>query len=147
MRYRKSQHSVYNTEYHIVWIPRYRRKLLGGGVKVYLENMLRHLEGLEDDIEVISVNVRVDHVHLVIMIPPRFSVAQVVKYIKSMTGRRLKENFEHMKKAIWGRGGIWSEGYCVSSVGMTESTILEYVEHQGKEDKGQLKIEFGRDGS
>lgn len=144
MRFRKSWHSIYKTEYHIVWIPRYRRRILGGGVKEYLENMLRHLEGLEDDIEVISVNAQVDHVHMVAIIPPRFSVAQVVQYVKSMTGRRLKEEFEHLRKVIWGRGGIWSRGYCVSSIGMSEREILEYVEYQEKEDKGQLKIDFGR---
>ena len=109
--------------------------------------MLRHLEGLEYDIEVITVNAQVDHVHMVLIIPPRFSVAQVVQYVKSMTGRRLKEKFEHLRKVIWGRGGIWSRGYCVSSVGMSEREILEYVEYQEKEDKGQLKIDFGRNGS
>jgi len=143
MRFRKSQHSIYNTEYHIVWIPRYRLRILGGTVKGYLESTLRHLEGLEDDIEVIRINVQNDHVHMVAVIPPRFSVAQVVKYMKSMTGRHLKEKFEHMKKAIWGRGGIWSVGYFVSSVGVSERVILDYVEYQEKEDKGQLKIEFG----
>ena len=147
MRFRKSQHSIYNTEYHIVWIPRYRRRILEGVAKEYLDSTLRHLEGLEDDIEIIRINVQIDHVHMVAVIPPRFSVAQVVKYMKSMTGRQMKEKFEYMKKAIWGRGGIWSVGYFVSSVGVSERVILDYVEYQEKEDKGQLKIEFGGNGS
>ena len=113
------------------------------GVKQYLEKVILNLEGLEEDIEVKTVNVQEDHVHMVVVIPPRVSVARVVKYVKSTTGRLLKERFDFMRKAIYGRGGIWSRGYCVSSIGLNEKTIMKYVEHQGCEDKGQLKLEFG----
>ncbi len=143
MRFRKSAHSLYNTEYHIVWIPRYRRKLLVNGAREYLFGLLSHLEGLEPDIEVRKVNVQIDHVHLVIVIPPRVSVAQVVKYMKSKTGRLLKLQFPFMRKAIYGRGGIWARGYCVSSIGLNEKAIMDYVEYQEKADKGQLKLRFG----
>ena len=102
MRFRKSTHAVYSTQYHIVWTPRYRRKILVKGIKQYLENMLMNLDSLEGDIEVKKVNVQVDHVHVVAVIPPRVSVARVVKYLKSVTGRKLKERFEFMKKAIYG---------------------------------------------
>ena len=143
MKFRKSAHAIYRTEYHIVWTPRYRRKLLVKGVKDYLTQMLANLEGIDEDIEVISVAVRVDHVHLVIVIPPRVSVAAVVKYMKSQTGRKLKEKFDFMRKAIYGRGGIWSRGYCISTVGLDEKTIIAYVKHQAMDDKGQLKLELG----
>ena len=63
MRFRKSAHGVYNTQYHIVWTPRYRRRILGKGVREYLEEILKHMEGLEGDIEVRMVNVQIDHVH------------------------------------------------------------------------------------
>ena len=142
MRFRKSAHAVYNTEYHIVWTPRYRRRLLVKGVKEYLEKMLMHMEELDTDIEVKKVNVQDDHVHVVVVIPPRVSVASVVQYMKSNTGKKLKDKFEFMKKAIFGRGGIWSRGYCVSSIGLNEKAILSYVEHQGKDDSGQLELDF-----
>lgn len=103
--------------------------------------MLLDLEELDGDIEVKKVNVHVDHVHMVIVIPPRVSVASVVQYIKSATGKKLKDKFDFMK-AIYGRGGIWSRGYCVSTVGLNEQAIMAYVEHQEKEDKGQLKLNF-----
>ena len=143
MRFRKSAHSLYNTEYHIVWTPRYRRKLLVDGAREYLFEFLSRFEGLEPDIEVRKVNVRPEHVHLVIVIPPRVSVARVVQYMKSKTGKALKSRFPFMRKTIYGRGGIWSRGYCVSSIGLNEKAIMEYVEHQEKEDKGQLKLELG----
>ena len=100
-----------------------------------------HVEGLDDDIEVMKVNVQVDHVHLVVMIPPRLSVAEVVQYMKSRSGKKLRERFGFIRKAMR-RGGIWSRGYCVSTVGMNEETILRYVEHQEKEDSGQLRLEL-----
>ena len=114
--------------------------MLVGGVKHYTEGVLRHLEGLAEDIEVISVNVQSDHVHMVIVVPPRFSVAKVMQFIKLRTGKVLKAKFPFMGKAIWGREGIWSRGYCVSTVGLNEKEILAYVKYQEKEDKGQLKL-------
>jgi len=143
MRFRKSTHSVYNTQYHIVWTPRYRRKILVNGVKEYLEKLFKNIDGIDEDIEVRKVNVQIDHVHIVMVIPPRVSVASVIKYMKSMSGKKLKEKFEFMKKAMYGRGGIWSRGYCVSTVGLNEKAIMDYVEYQYKEDTGQLKLVLG----
>ena len=143
MRFKKGAHAVYNLQYHIVWTPRYRRKILVKGVKEYLTKVLMNIEGIDGDIEVRKVNVQEDHVHVVMLIPPRVSVAQVVKYMKSMSGRLMKERFKFMRKAIYGRGGIWSRGYCVSSIGLNEKAIMQYVEHQEQKDKGQLELELG----
>jgi len=78
-----------------------------------------------------------------IVIPPRVSVASVIKYMKSLSGKRLREKFEFMNKAIYGREGIWSRGYCVSTVGLNEKAIMDYVEYQYRENTGQLKLELG----
>lgn len=142
MRFRKSTHAVYKTEYHIVWTPRYRRKLFVDGVKQYAERIFQHIDGLDEDIEVIKVNVQPDHIHVVMVIPPRVSVAQVIQFVKSRTAKILKAKFSFMRQAIWGREGIWSRGYCVSTVGLSEKEILAYVEYQEKEDKGQLKLDL-----
>ena len=142
MRFRRSLHAVYNTEYHIVWTPRYRRKVLVKGAKEYLEKVLMKLDGLEEDIEVLRANVQEDHVHVVVIIPPRVSVATVIQYMKSSTGRLLNKRFEFMRKAMYGKGGIWSRGYCVSTVGLNEKEIMEYVKYQEHDDSGQLKIDF-----
>lgn len=142
MRFRKSTHAVYNLQYHIVWTPRYRRKILVKGIKEYVETTLKHLEGLDEDIEVIRVNVQPDHVHLVMVIPPRVSVAEVIQFMKSRTGKLLNERFGFIRKAMYGKEGMWSRGYCVSSCGLDTKAILRYVEHQGREDTGQLKLEL-----
>lgn len=76
------------------------------GVKEYLEKFLLNMDGLDEDIEVRKVNVLDDHVHMVIVIPPGVSVANTVKYMKSISGIKLKDKFDFMKKAIYSRGGI-----------------------------------------
>jgi len=100
------------------------------------------MEGLDDDIEVIKANVQLDHVHMVAIIPPRVSVASVVQFIKSTTGKLMPERFPSITKAIHG-GGIWSRGYCVSTIGLNEKAILDYVQHQGDEDRGAIQLELG----
>jgi putative transposase len=90
MRFRKSAHAIYKTEYHLVWIPRYRRKIFVKGVKEYAEKILLHIFELDPDIEVIKVNVQEDHVHMVIVIPPRIAVANAIQFIKTRSAKALK---------------------------------------------------------
>jgi putative transposase len=123
--------------------PRYRRRIFVGGIKQYLEKVLKQLNGLNSDIEVLQANVQPDHVHMVVIIPPRLSVASVVQFMKSQSGIRLRKRFAYLNETMYGRGGIWSTGYCVSTVGINEKTILSYVEHQGQEDAGRLQLELG----
>ena len=106
------------------------------GVKEYAEELFYHIPGLDPDIEVIKVNVQVDHVHMVIVIPLRYAGVRVVQYIKSPLGKALKEKFPFLGKVYFSREGR-SRGYCVSEIGgMEEREILSYVEHQEKEDRG-----------
>ena len=142
MKFRKSAHSIYKTEYHIVWIPRYRREVFVKGVREYTEKILSHIPELDPDIEVVKTNVQVDHVHMVIVIPPKYAVARVIQYIKSQSAKAIKAKFPFLKLVYFSREGIWSRGYCVSCIGMDAKEILAYVEHQEKEDKGQLLLPF-----
>ena len=93
MRYIKGAHILFRTEYHLVWIPRYRRRIFVNGLDKYAKDILTHLEGLDEDIEVIKVNVRIDHVHMIIVIPLRIAVADVVQFIKSQSAKKLKTKF------------------------------------------------------
>lgn len=142
MEFRKSNHSVYSTEYHLVWIPRYRRKVFVEGIKEYTEEILKHVPDIDPDIEVVKLNVQVDHIHMVIVIPPRISVADTVKFIKTQSSKSIRAKFPFFKKVYRGQAGIWSRGYCVSTIGLNEKEILRYVEYQAKEDRGQLKLTF-----
>jgi len=140
MRFRRSAHAIYKTEYHLVWIPRYRRNIFVKGIKEYAQAVFAHIPGLDPDIEIIRVNIQKDHVHAVIVIPPRKAVADVVQYIKTYTAKVLPGKFPFLRKVYRGQDGIWSRGYCVTSLGLNEKEILRYVEYQTKDDMGQLLL-------
>ena len=79
------------------------------------------------EIEYLERNIQPDHVHIVVSFPPKYSIAQVVQIIKQNTGRALYEKFKFIRERYWGRGGIWSVGYFVSTVGLDEQKIRDYV--------------------
>ena len=94
------------------------------------------------DIEIIEVNTDVDHVHILLSIPPKFSVSDVVRMIKAKTGASMRRRFPFLDKVYWGTEGIWSIGYFVSTAGINEEVIRKYIRMQGEEDSGQAKLEF-----
>ena len=111
-------------------------------VKEYAEKLLSDLPELDPDIEVVNLNGQVDHVHMVVIISPKYAVARVVQYIKSQPAKALKAKVPFLQKVYFSREGLWFRGYCVSCIGLDEKEILAYVEHQEKEDKGQLQLAF-----
>ena len=126
--------------YHIVWIPRYRYEVLVKGVDEYLLKKMDEIRKIYPEIEFVQRNIQPDHVHLVLSFPPKYSIAKVVQIIKSNTGKAMWEKFDFLRQRYYGRGGIWSAGYFVSTVGLDEKLIEKYVRHQEKEDLGQAKL-------
>ncbi len=94
------------------------------------------------DWEYVAVGMEPDHIHLHMVIPPRYAVSKVVETLKTNTSRALKERFRFLNKVYWDGRGMWSKGYFVSTVGINEKTIRRYVEMQGKEDSGQAELEL-----
>ncbi len=135
--YRKSHHSVWLCDYHLVLPTKYRRKIFNAGLFAYVKRKLLEIPEHYPALYIKEVNHDEDHIHLLISIPPQMSVGSVVRLIKSNTSRNLKEQFPFLKQVYWGTDGIWSEGYFVSSVGLDEATIKRYIEAQGDEDRGQ----------
>ena len=126
----------------MVWIPRYRYKVLVKGVDEYLLKKMDEIRKNYPEIEYVQRNIQPDHVHLVLSFPPKYSIARVVQIIKSNTGKAMWEKFDFLRKRYYGRGGIWSAGYFVSTVGLDEKLIEKYVRYQEKEDLGQAKLAF-----
>ena len=131
-RYGSLNHTKWNCNYHLVWIPKYRKKVLYGQLRKELGPILRGL-ALQKESEVVEGGLKVDHVHMLVSIPPKYSVVQVVGYVKG-------------KSAIWvarsmGRSrnflgqNFWARGYCVSTIGLDEQTIQEYIRAQEEADK------------
>ena len=124
MKLRKQGHCAYKCEYHLVIVSKYRRKILNDGAFSYFSELMKGVihDGFPE-VEVLESNHDLDHIHMLISIPPKMKVCDVVRRIKSTTGRLMKRKFEYMRKAYWGVEGIWSDGYFVSTV----KTIIEKV--------------------
>ena len=142
MDIRLSGHTAYRTEYHIVWIPKYRHRILNPGVKGYLEKLFPKVIEQLPGCEIIKYNIQPDHIHMVMIIPPKYTVSGVVGKIKGMTGSELRKKFEWLKNRYWKENIVWSPGYFVSTVGIEEEKVLKYVEYQGRQDSGQAKLEL-----
>ena len=103
---------------------RYRRKIFAKGVKEYTEKILSNIPELYPDIEVVKVNVQEDHVHMVVVIPPRIAVANAIQYIKTQLAKKLKAKFPFIQKTYARKGGIWSRGLtCTRLAGHIESLL------------------------
>ena len=144
MQIRLSAHGAYHHQYHLVWIPKYRKRVLKGDLKDFLAKRLGEIQEYPPDIEVEQFSIQADHVHLVVVIPPQCAVSAIVGKIKANTSREIRQHFPWVKKVYW-RNEFWSVGFFSSTVGIDEAVIKRYVEFQEKVDTGQLKLqlEFG----
>src|SRR6056297_697015 len=142
MQTRLSGHSAYRTEYHIVWIPKYRRRILNPGLRGYLRKLFPKILRSLPACEIIEYNIQVDHIHMIMIIPPKYSVADVIGQIKAQTSSRLRKKFSWLSNVYWKENIVWSPGYFVSTVGIDEKSIIKYVQFQESQDLGQAKLEW-----
>ena len=140
MQIRKQGHCAYKCEYHLVLVSKYRRKIFNKGSFSYFAAIMKQVAEKLPDVMIIEMNHDEDHIHLLMSVPPKKRVSDVVKVIKSTSGRLLKKKFKYMRKAYWGVEGIWSNGYFVSTVGIDEEVIKQYIKRQGEEDMGQAQL-------
>ena len=131
--YQSLSHTKWECKYHVVFIPKYRRKSLFGALRRDLGDVFRRLaEQKESHVE--QGHVMRDHVHMLISIPPKYSVAQVVGYIKGKSAIHIARTFSERKRNFVGEH-FWARGYFVSTVGRDEVVIREYIRNQEAEDK------------
>ncbi|MCK4499845.1 IS200/IS605 family transposase, partial [Candidatus Babeliales bacterium] len=134
--------SVYRLSYHVVWVCKYRRRVLKPGICNYLIRVLSKLQRRLPGVIVEAIGFDLDHLHMVIKIPPRFSISSVVGMLKSQSVSLIRREFPVLKDVYWKENVFWSPGYFVSSVGVNEKIIRNYVEYQGLQDLGQLQMEL-----
>jgi putative transposase len=140
MEYYRQNHAVYYTRYHVVWTTKFRRKILKGGMGKYLTYLVKGLMRRHPELHIIEVNTDEDHIHILLSIAPKVSVSDAVRIIKSNTARMMKQKFPFLVTGYFDNQAIWSVGYFVSTVGLTEKVIQKYCELQGQEDTGQAKL-------
>ena len=126
-------HTVWECKFHVVWIPKYRRKTLYGELRKHLGQVFRELaKHKESTVE--EGHLMMDHVHMLISIPPKYGVAQVVGYIKGKSAIHIARSFFGRKKNFTGQS-FWARGYYVSTVGRDEQTIRQYIKKQEAEGR------------
>ena len=133
-------HTVWDCKYHVVFIPKCRRKVLYGEIRKYLGDVLKKL-ALQKESRIEEGHLMADHVHMMIAIPPKYSVSQVIGFMKGKSAIHLARTYGEQKRNFTGMN-FWARGYFVSTVGRDEAAIREYIKNQEQEDKrlDQLKL-------
>ena len=126
-------HTMWECKYHIVWIPKYRKKSIFGELRKHLGEIFREL-ARQKECRVLEGHLMADHVHILLSIPPKYSVSQVVGFIKGKSAIQIARSFQGRKKNFVGQH-FWARGYYVSTVGKDEDAVREYIQKQEHEDQ------------
>jgi len=136
--YRKTSHTTYDCKYHIVWITKYRKKILRGIIAERLRELIRGICN-EHEVEILKGHVSSDHVHLLLSVPPHLAISKLVQYMKGKSSYKMMQENKQLSKEFWGRH-MWDRGYFVATSGnITDEVILEYIKNQ---DDNKSEEEF-----
>ncbi len=126
--YRKGTHTVYDIQYHFVWVTKYRYQVLRGETAERARDIIRQICASRE-ITILKGHISSDHVHLMVSAPPNLSPAQIAQFVKGVSSRKLQDEFPLLKKRYWGQH-LWARGYFCSTVGaVTEEQIKTYIDH------------------
>ena len=132
-KFESLSHTMWDCKYHIVFIPKCRRKVLYGQLRIHLGEVFRKLAGQKES-RVEEGHLMPDHVHMLLAIPPKYSVSQVIGFIKGKSAIHLARVYGERKRNFVGQH-FWARGFFVSTVGRDEAVIREYIKKQEKEDE------------
>ena len=138
MAIKRTSHAVFDTKYHLVWAPKYRKWILKGDIKRFVQECFEEV-AFHNDFEIEAMEIADDHVHIFLGFPPRYSIANVVQRFKGRSAREMFKRFPEVKSELWG-GQFWEDGYFVRTVGdkVTKEIIKKYIEyHQHREKTPQ----------
>ena len=133
-RFLKLSQTIWHCQYHLVWVPKYRYRVLSGDVAREVQNCIRAFSE-QKGCKIVEMNVQIDHVHLLVMVPPKISISDYMGMIKGRTAIRVFNKFRSLKsKPYWGNK-FWSRGYCVDTVGLDSEMIRKYVKYQEQKER------------
>jgi putative transposase len=143
MAIRRTSHAVYDTSYHLVWCPKYRKKILEREELRERAGQLIQEISEEYGFDIIEMEVSVEHIHILISFPPRLSIGEVVRIIKSKSARGMFREFPLLKKRLWA-GELWEDGYFARTVGdrITPDVIKKYIEHHSNLTQGPAQLDL-----
>jgi len=142
MAIKRTSHAVYDTRYHLVWAPKYRKWILQGDLREFVETIFKEIASA-NDFEIEAMEIAEDHVHIFLGFPPRYSISQVVQRFKGISARKIFQVFPEVKKELWG-GEFWEDGYFVRTVGdkVTKDLIKKYIEYHKHKEKLPQQLEL-----
>ena len=136
-------HVKWDCKYHVVILPKYRRKTLYGRVRRDVGKILREL-CRQKGIELLEGKAMPDHIHMLVSVPPKYSIAMTIGYLKGKSSIRIHRELLRTQGTLFGRA-FWARGYCVSTVGLDEAAIRKYIQdqeqHQRDQDQGELDFD------
>ena len=133
-RFHKLSHAIWHCQYHLVWVPKYRYRILQGAVGREVSTCIQ-VFAKQKECEVVELNVQVDHVHLLVLVPPKVSISELMGTLKGRSAIRVFKQFPYLKeKPYWGNH-FWARGYCVDTVGLDAEMIRKYVKYQEAKDR------------
>ena len=133
-RFRKLSQTIWHCQYHIVWTPKYRYRVLKGEIGEEVEECTRTYTA-QQKCEIVEYNVQIDHVHLVVFIPPKISVSNFMGLLKGRTAIRVLNRFRKLRQQPYWGNKFWARGYCVDTVGLDAEMIRNYVKYQEDQEK------------
>ena len=139
-RFKRLSHVIWCCKYHLVWVPKYRYRILRGEIAKEITKTIYVYSGrLGTEIE--ELNVQSDHVHVLLVVPPKVSISKLMGTIKGKTAIQVFRQFPNLKrKPYWGNH-FWARGYCVDTVGINEDMIRKYIRYQEKEELRQEQLD------
>ena len=142
-RFRKLTHTVWHCQFHIVWVPKYRFRVLEGGVGKEVETCV-HVFCEQSGSNVVELNVQKDHVHLIVMVPPKLSISDLMGRVKGRSAIRVLKSFPYLRKRKYWGNHFWAPGYCVDTIGLDAEMIRKYVQYQERKERKieQLRLKF-----
>jgi putative transposase len=133
-KYRRLSHVVYQCTYHVVWVPKYRYRILTGAVAELMDRDIRVLCEWKD-VEVLELNIQPDHIHALLSIPPKISISTFMGFLKGKLAIKVMKTYPRLrKKPYWGNH-FWARGYFVNTVGLNEDLIRRYVKYQEEHER------------
>jgi putative transposase len=142
MTIKRASHAVYDTRYHLVWAPKYRKWILRGDLREFVATIFQEI-AISNDFEIEALEIAEEHVHIFLGFPPRYSIAQVIQRFKGQSARRIFQIFPEVKKELWG-GEFWEDGYFVRTVGdkVTKDIIKKYIAYHKHKEKTPQQLEL-----
>ena len=142
-KFKKLSHVIYRRTYHIFWTPKYRFRILEGIVKELLSKDIQML--LEwKSCELVEMNIQIDHIHLIVSMPPKMSISELMGILKGKTAIKIFKSYPQLKKKPYWGNHFWARGYRVDTIGLDEDKIKKYVKYQEEQERleEQQRLEF-----